>query len=82
MKLTQKDQIEKYSYNLVDGCMPRWPQTKLYTVQTVCYTDIKSQGLSCNIALAVALNYPHIGFCNHVVPKDNAQLSLQYERAR
>lgn len=57
-----------------DGLKPSCTQFKLYY-----YTDIKSKGLSCNTALAVALSCSKAGCCNHVVTKDNAHLSLQYD---
>lgn len=56
----------------LDGLKPSCTQFKLYY-----YSDIQSKGLSYNIAFAVALSCSKVGFCNPVVPKDNAQLSLQ-----
>lgn len=58
----------------LDGLKPSCTQFKLYYS-----SDIQGKGLNYNIALAVALSYSKVGFCNPVVPKDNAELSLQYD---
>lgn len=58
----------------LDGLKPSCTQFKLYY-----YSDIQRKGSGYNIALSVALSCSKVGFCNRVVPKDNAQLSLQYD---